>query len=564
MKLKWKIILSLNLFNLVVILLFSLYFKNSITQLVNEETLDELNNYSVLGLSLLESQYPGDWRLEGDQLFKGDTLLNDNYNVVDNISEHTGILATIFAWDTRISTTVKDAHGNRKIGTQASDIVIDTVLKNNTQYIGSAEIEGVMADTHYLPIKNKDDATVGMWFVGIYSEVIDQKISDKMVSLMGFMGIVLCFSFVLTYLIGQVLSNAFQRIKHDLEQLEKGNFKITFQSKFMARKDELGDITRSFHNMQYQISSRISSIREETLNIGNSSNILAEGADNVYNHIEDISATTEELSAGMEETVASTQEMNAAAFEIETEIGNMADKAEHGQSITMEIKKRAEKLKEVALSSQKSAIDLYDTTNKNLRHSIEKAGAIDEIKALSKTILSITAQTNLLALNASIESARAGEAGKGFAVVANEIRTLATNSKNAVSKIEEISHQISGTVEHMVADSKQLLSFVDNTVIHDYDVLVQTGEQYYEDASTMESMVNDIKSSTSQLSESIHYIKQAVEEVALATEEGSKGSSDIADKSNNIFHMTTQVLEQANANKKTAESLNHMVEFFEI
>jgi len=346
--------------------------------------------------------------------------------------------------------------------------------------------------------------------------------------------------------------------------MENGNFNISFTSKKQTRKDEIGNITRSFLHMQENIRDIISSIKKETTSIENTSCILADGADNVYSAIEEISATTQQLSAGMEETAASSQEMNATSIAIEEQIGHVASKASNGQVISSEIKGRAENLMKVALESQKTAIELYDKANKKLRQSIEKTSAIEEIKALSKTILTITAQTNLLALNASIESARAGEAGKGFAVVANEIGILARNSKNAVSQIEEISNEISNVVEDMVFDSKLLLNFVDTKVIKDYGVLVQTGEQYLNDADTIEQMVMEIKNSTSQLSESIIYIRQAIDEVTLATEEGSKGAADIAEKSNSIFHKTNQVLAQANTNKEIASTLNEQIRFFKI
>jgi len=266
----------------------------------------------------------------------------------------------------------------------------------------------------------------------------------------------------------------------------------------------------------------------------------------------------------MEETAASTQEMNATAVEIEIEIGIVADKSTNGQEIVGEIKNRAEELKKTSLESQKAAIDIYEIANKNLRESIEKTHAIEEIKILSKTILNITSQTNLLALNAAIEAARAGEAGKGFAVVASEIRVLAENSQSAVSKIESISNEVSSAVEALVIDAKRILEFVDNKVIADYKVLVQTGEQYNEDANTVQSMVAEIQSSTVHLFESIKYIRQAIDEVTTATGEGASGSTDIAEKSTSISFKTNEVLIQANSNKDSAASLNEMVKFFQV
>ena len=59
-------------------------------------------------------------------------------------------------------------------------------------------------------------------------------------------------------------------------------------------------------------------------------------------------------------------------------------------------------------------------------------------------------------------------------------------------------------------------------------------------------------------------IRQAIDEVTVATNEGANGSSEIAEKSTSIAFKTNQVLEQANANKESAAYLNEMVQFFQI
>ncbi|MBQ3566138.1 MAG: 4Fe-4S binding protein [Oscillospiraceae bacterium] len=67
-------------------------------------------------------------------------------------------------------------------------------------------------------------------------------------------------------------------------------------------------------------------------------------------------------------------------------------------------------------------------------------GIIDvnkQYKEISESIKNITDQTHILSMNASVEAARAGEAGKSFSIVAQEIRTLAANTKNATSTIDE-------------------------------------------------------------------------------------------------------------------------------
>ncbi len=72
-----------------------------------------------------------------------------------------------------------------------------------------------------------------------------------------------------------------------------------------------------------------------------------------------------------------------------------------------------------------------------------------EIGNISTVVKGISDQSNLLGLNAAIEAARAGDSGKGFSVVANEIRKLATNSKDNVGQINDITKTIQNLIKEL-------------------------------------------------------------------------------------------------------------------
>jgi len=93
-------------------------------------------------------------------------VLNDNNEVVDYIQNSTQANCTIFQNNTRIATTLKDENGNRIIGTNLIPQISNQVLNQGTTVEGIYTINNMTLYTHYEPLRNADNETVGMLFVG--------------------------------------------------------------------------------------------------------------------------------------------------------------------------------------------------------------------------------------------------------------------------------------------------------------------------------------------------------------------------------------------------------------
>ncbi len=533
-----------------------------VKSLVVKETKTELEHYSIMGLALLNKMYPGDWKLEGGELYKGDTLINGNFEAVDALTDGTDVIATVFARDTRVSTNLKDDKGERQIGSQASENVVDAVISKGNPYSGSADVMGKDAQAYYVPLKDAGGKAVGMWFVGKYSSEVNSRINSVVLVVAIVALVLLIAGIVIASKLGKAISEEITLVGDNISKMEKGDFGFMYDDTLLFRGDEVGDIAKSAKNMKEQVSRVLKSIQSESKAVKGVSNLTRNSMQLVHEKIENISATTEQLSAGMEETTASTENMNEATNLIEEEITNMKNKTLHGEHLAQEIKERADKLKSDTESSRERAMVIYKQTNAQLKASIEKTSAIEEIRELSGTILSITAQTNLLALNAAIEAARAGEAGKGFAVVADEITNLAQNSKEAASQIEAITQNVSDAVESVVKDVKGLLKFVDGQVMDDYKAMVDTCIQYDNDATEFDNMVTDINGIAENLYDAILNMRKTLGEITVAAEEGSVGAADIAEKIADVTAQAEDVLTQAENSKNAAEKLHKQLEFF--
>ncbi len=209
----------------------------------------------------------------------------------------------------------------------------------------------------------------------------------------------------------------------------------------------------------------------------------------------DTSATMEELAASMEEVSATVGYVSDNTREAEASVGDMVDQAVNGTKFAEEIRSRAEELRKLAQESRATADDMIKEFDVSLNASIEDSKQIEKIGNLTADILSIASKTNLLALNASIEAARAGEAGKGFAVVADEIRQLADNSKQTAGNIRQISAGVVAAVMTLAENAGNLVKFINERVLPDYEILERTGEQYLNDSITIDRMMGEMRDS---------------------------------------------------------------------
>lgn len=384
MKIKWKIVLSSTIIILLLTLSIVSFSFVEMKNLAKEECNQELKNYSNMGMKLIDRAYPGNWIRTDGKLYKGETLINENYEVIDEFTNGTDVIATIFIDDTRISTNALDKNENRQINSKASEKIIKEVLEEGKEFSGTADINGISAQSYYVPIKDANGNVIGMWFVGVYTNVVNKNIFNAMIFIIVLAGIVMLIGIVIAFVLSNNITKGINLVKERLKLFEEGNFSFEINNSLLKRKDEVGDIANSSQNVQLKISEIIKGIQNESTKVKETADNSAISVEDVHNSIEDISATTEELSAGLEETSAATQEMNASASEIEDKISNMKQKTVKGENLSCEIKGRAEKLKEETELSYNSTTEIYNKTNKQLRDSIEQTKAIEEIKNYHK------------------------------------------------------------------------------------------------------------------------------------------------------------------------------------
>ncbi len=277
----------------------------------------------------------------------------------------------------------------------------------------------------------------------------------------------------------------------------------------------------------------------------------------------DVSATMEQMSASMQEISATLDQITEGSQNLLDLAKDMRGEAENGTDFVGSIKNKAKRFSDETIESKNSTIGMMNTNRKFLETAIENSRSVEKINSLTSEILSISSQTNLLALNASIEAARAGEAGKGFAVVADEIRGLADNSRDTANNIQNISVAVTQAVGELAKNANEMLGFIDDTILVDYDKFVGIANQYEDDADKMNNMLDEFHGSAKELEATISQMTDGIDGINIAVEENAKGITIVADSTSQLVELLAGIRGLAENNQKISDELKEEVDRFQ-
>ncbi|WP_430882928.1 methyl-accepting chemotaxis protein [Fusibacter sp. JL216-2] len=373
--------------------------------------------------------------------------------------------------------------------------------------------------------------------------------------------IIILVSVALVFLIVAPLNKTLKSIMSRTNEYQNLDFRNSID---VNQKDELGEIANAFNEVS-------SGLRGLLDNMKTISGRLSKGAEDMDQDMVRLSQSTdktvlssEEIAQVIMQTSRAAENVNETVQEIRQAIEQVADKATEGAMRASDVNTRATELKDDANQSSKKVAGIYSEMKDRLEKAIEHANTVQKIDELLSSILSITEQTNLLALNASIEAARAGEAGRGFAVVANEVGSLAEQSKDMVSNIQDTVDSVKLAVKTLIEDSQEILSFMENQVLVDYEKLNDIGDQYNQDADTFNEIMTELSAISEELSGSMENISDNIQSVATASKQGAEGVDRILDMSKDVMIRSQEVKEIIDDSIQSVESLDEVMKKFHV
>lgn len=367
---------------------------------------------------------------------------------------------------------------------------------------------------------------------------------------------------VMTSMIGRMLAPI-----QTLKQFASGDFSED------AQVDT--SIPREYKNETEQIETATVSvknqIREIILTTKRESNYIEEISDYTLSQMDGLNQNVSHINSAVDDIIEQTgnastltEQIHQTGDELGKVIDVVANKASEAAIQSSDIMKRAQELYYKSVESSQQTSTIYNSTKDELEQAIEGSKAVEQITILTDEILSISSQTNLLALNASIEAARAGDAGRGFAVVADEIRMLADNTKEAIDKIQGVTDIIVSSVNDLARNSDELLKFVNEKVIADYEEMIAIAKQYEEDAVFYNEVSSDLGASSEEMNASMGSINDSIATVAELTNAIAESMVLIGNEATDSENNSSEVLKQIQKLAELSQQLKDTIASFRV
>ncbi|MDP4182450.1 MAG: methyl-accepting chemotaxis protein [Bacillota bacterium] len=366
---------------------------------------------------------------------------------------------------------------------------------------------------------------------------------------------------ILVILVSSYITRNLKKVLVFGEALEAGDLTKTIN---INSKDELGTLAGALNKAAENTRKLILDITSRVGDLSASSQELSATTEEITARMQYVNESVNQISKGNEQLSATTEQVSASIQEIDNTTGSLYTKVKDASSSSQEIQKRAAEIKSKGQNSIENTRLLYEEKHEKILMAIEKGKIVDEVRVVTESIASLASQTNLLALNAAIEAARAGESGKGFAVVAEEVKNLAEESSQSVKEIQNMVKEVQSAFYNLSQNAEEILQFIENSVQPDYELLIEAGSSYENDAVYLNKMSEEIAAAAEVMTETISQVNLAVQNVASTSEETASSSAEIV---KNILDTSASIEEISKSTQNQAllaENLNVMIQKFKI
>jgi two-component system, NtrC family, sensor kinase len=168
-------------------------------------------------------------------------LLNRNYEIVNKINtvvhenevykgQNIGTV-TIFEYDMRIATNVKNEDGSYAISTLVSEEVYDAVILGGEKWIGDAFVVNSWYNAAYMPITDINYRVIGIIFVGILKQPFNDLIKNTILIFSTIAIVTGILIFFVAVMFAKKISGPLRKLEESAKQIADGTYKSNISIK---------------------------------------------------------------------------------------------------------------------------------------------------------------------------------------------------------------------------------------------------------------------------------------------------------------------------------------------
>lgn len=562
---------------LVAFIIYAIVQNSAMSSLVDTASTASLNQFDLIGEEAALKQdiihISAEINKNLGQCEAGTVLTNDDFadfdSYIEDISAHLDYI------DSSILVT-QTSDGAEKAATlrQTVDEYV-TIAKEMEGYILDQNLMGAIGivSTTYgssLDAVNTSltdvETSISSLSDGLLNYLNQQKAAAtrKGYILLGIVILLIIVSFLISFFrINKVILSISYELQSIINNINKGKGDLTARINTKT-KTELAMISDCINQFLGTLQGVIKDVKDGATVLTSSSDSVIIKIQSASDNVTNTSAAMEELAASMENVATTAGDLNDRLSIVKEATDAIDEQAKAGAEKADEIKHEADAIKKEANAKKENTGAKMEELSRVLEESVKESEQVNQISELTNDILDIASQTNLLALNASIEAARAGEAGKGFAVVADEISTLAANSRDTAGNIQEISAKVTTAVKSLSDNAIQVIDFINQNVLADYDAFVDTGAKYENTATMIDEMLSTFTDKANNLNSVMAEMADRIESISNSVNESSNAISMSATATTEIVGEIQGINDAMDQNNNVTKQLNASTQKFEI
>lgn len=380
-----------------------------------------------------------------------------------------------------------------------------------------------------------DNQVVGVVGVDISANWIDEQMAVLRNLVMVTCIVTYAVSMVVLLVLMSKFTKSIKRLNDKVKELASGEGDLTKKIDIYSR-DEIGEIAGYVNQFIDQIRMLVKDVSNSIEGIRKAGEELGVTVNDNTQIMSHMNREIEDIGANMEKSELSSKSMSENLADSAEHITTFAENVEAICKVVRQANENAQRTSLQAKENRQNAMNSIKELQVRMEKTSQDTQKIMQVKEIAEEIGTIASQTRMLSLNAQIEAARAGTMGSGFAVVATEVGKLSDEIDRAVTEINNINGQVESAVVMMTEVLEEMIRFVSEDVVNDYDSFTALGEEYGTTTSEIHKQMTEIGLQSTEISKTISNINEDVQGITQMV-------SAIVETTNDLTHSNELIAE---------------------